>query len=71
MIKDCVLPKLKRPSVMKTKPPKNDLGSSAPSAKKPYEAPLLKEWGTLKDITLGYSGSSGNDGGKHPRNRTS
>lgn len=34
---------------------------TSPPAKKPYKAPALISWGTLKDITLG-SGSGHNDG---------
>jgi hypothetical protein len=56
---------------MEPKLPKNDVLSSEPAAKKPYEAPLLKEWGTLKDITLAQSGGKRSDsGGKKGNNWT-
>jgi hypothetical protein len=56
---------------MESKSPKNDVSSSLPAAKKPYEAPLLKEWGTLKDITLTQGGGSRSDkGNKSGQSRT-
>lgn len=48
---------------METKSPKNDVPSSMRAAKKPYEAPVLKDWGTLKDITLSQSSGRKADGG--------
>lgn len=33
------------------------------AVKKSYEAPVLKEWGTLKDITLAHSSGGKSDGG--------
>jgi hypothetical protein len=48
---------------MDTKTPKNEHDSSVPAAKKPYEAPQLKEWGTLKDITLTQGSGTKSDGG--------
>jgi hypothetical protein len=55
---------------METKSPKNDVLSSVPAAKKPYEAPALKEWGTLKDITLSQSSGRKSDGGKGSKSNT-
>jgi hypothetical protein len=55
---------------METKSPKNDVLASAPAAKKPYEAPLLKEWGTLKDITLSQSSGRKQDGGGNKKNNS-
>jgi hypothetical protein len=56
---------------LETKTPKNDVLSSELAAKKPYEAPLLKEWGTLKDITLAQgSGKKADSGGKKGANWT-
>ncbi len=53
--------------------PKKPAGSEEPKTKvkKPYEAPVLVEWGSLMDLTqsVGQSGSS--DGGHNPHaNRT-
>jgi hypothetical protein len=38
-------------------------------AKKPYEPPKLKEWGTLRDLTkaVGWSGNEDGGKGKQPR----
>lgn len=55
---------------MDIKTPEKDDKLSVPSAKKPYEAPVLKEWGTLKDITLAVGSSRQADGGRGPRSRT-
>ena len=49
---------------MEPKPPKDDLQSAAPPAKKAYKTPVLVTWGTMKDITLTNSGSHSHDGGK-------
>jgi hypothetical protein len=40
--------------------------ASIDAGKRPYQAPLLEEWGTLKELTqkVGYMGNS--DGGKFP-----
>ncbi len=35
-----------------------------PIVKKPYEPPVLKEWGTLRDITQAVGSSGNDDGGK-------
>jgi hypothetical protein len=41
-----------------------------PAQKMPYQTPVLKDWGTLKDITL-QSGSGGkSDNAKGPYSRT-
>jgi hypothetical protein len=49
---------------METKTLKIDAPSSAPAVKKPYEVPVLKEWGTLKDITLSQNSGGRSDGGR-------
>jgi hypothetical protein len=54
--------------------PKKPAGSQEPEtkARKPYEAPVLVEWGSLMDVTqsVGQRGSSDGGHNKH-RNRTS
>jgi hypothetical protein len=40
------------------------------AAKKPYQAPVLKDWGSLKDVTLSSVGSRGSDGGRGPARYT-
>lgn len=46
--------------------PTNDAGlTSDPSPeKKPYTAPLLVRWGTLRDLTLQVGNRGSGDGGK-------
>ena len=46
--------------------PTNDAGlPSDPSpAKKPYAAPTLVRWGTLRDLTLAVGNTGGGDNGK-------
>jgi len=41
-----------------------DLQSEQPPAKKPYSAPVLVTWGTLRDITQAVGGAGNPDGGK-------
>jgi hypothetical protein len=41
-----------------------------PAAKKPYEAPVLKDWGTLQDMTLANGPIGKKDGGKGLVSRT-
>ena len=43
--------------------------SSETPAKKPYTAPALLEWGTLRDLTQAVGGSGGPDGAKKGTNR--
>jgi hypothetical protein len=40
------------------------------SAKKSYQAPTLKDWGTLKDITLANNSGGKNDSGRKPFTQT-
>lgn len=44
--------------------------ASGTSPKKPYRAPALLEWGTLRDITLNNGHSGNSDGAKKGSNRT-
>jgi hypothetical protein len=46
-----------------------DRVSEQPTAKKPYSAPVLVTWGTLRDITQknGNKGNSDGGKGKQPR----
>lgn len=43
---------------------KNDFPKDPSSAKKPYVAPVLVQWGTLRDMTQSAGKSKGPDGGK-------
>lgn len=43
--------------------------SNANSAKKPYTAPALLEWGTLRDLTQSVGATGGPDGAKKGTNR--
>lgn len=49
---------------------KDDNALSPPTAKKPYEAPVLKDWGTLADITLTNGNNGKADGGRPPFSKT-
>lgn len=42
-----------------------------PSPKKPYEQPVLKVYGTVRDITKTVGPHGGTDGGGFPTDRTS
>jgi len=46
--------------------PTNDAGlpSDSSPAKKPYTAPMLVRWGTLRDLTLSAGNTGGDDNGK-------
>jgi hypothetical protein len=55
---------------MKAEFPKDEGRRPAPTAKKPYEAPVLRDWGTLKDITLSTGTQTHSDGGRPPYNHT-
>jgi hypothetical protein len=46
------------------KSPKTKIQAPRPAVKKNYMPPVLRDWGTLRDVTLtaGFSGSA--DGGK-------
>ena len=52
---------------------KDDAPSAAPAQKKPYQAPVLIQWGTLRDITQtsGKTSKSSDGGGAKVANRTS
>jgi hypothetical protein len=41
-----------------------DSSSDAPKAKKPYTAPELSRWGSMRDITMAVGVSGSTDGGK-------
>jgi hypothetical protein len=43
---------------------KEDSPHDPSSAKKPYVAPVLVQWGTLRDMTQSVGKSKGPDGGK-------
>lgn len=43
--------------------------TDTPAQKKPYRAPALVDWGTLRDLTQSISGSAGNDGAKKGASR--
>ena len=45
-------------------------GQAPAAAKKPYEAPVLSDWGTLEELTLANGNSGKNDGGRPPHSRT-
>lgn len=47
---------------------KTDLPASTP--KKPYRAPELLEWGSMRDITLASGSSGGPDGAKKGSTKT-
>jgi hypothetical protein len=48
-----------------------DRQADAAPAKKPYEAPALVRWGTLREMTLKVGNTSVNsDGGSYPKRRT-
>ena len=49
---------------MEAKSPKKHPEGYDPSTKKPYEAPVLKEWGTLVEMTLAMGAAGSADGGK-------
>ena len=49
---------------MEAKSPKKHPEGYDPSTKKPYEAPVLKKWGTLVEITLAMGAGGSADGGK-------
>lgn len=55
---------------MKAKPLETEVQARAPAVKKPYEAPVLKDWGTLRDITLSNSNQGNSDGGRPPFHKT-
>ena len=38
--------------------------------KKPYSSPIIIMYGTVRQLTQGQFGSSGNDHGHKPKNRT-
>ncbi|OFW99007.1 MAG: hypothetical protein A3D94_21810 [Alphaproteobacteria bacterium RIFCSPHIGHO2_12_FULL_66_14] len=43
----------------------------SPEAKKPYQAPILVRWGTLRELTEAVGNRGGRDGGKQKyRKRT-
>jgi hypothetical protein len=44
--------------------------TSTAKAKKPYTAPALVEWGTLRDLTQSAGTSGSADGGKGTRKKT-
>lgn len=43
--------------------------NDAPAKKKPYQAPALVDWGTLRDLTQSISGSAGLDSAKKGASR--
>lgn len=43
--------------------------NDAPAQKKPYRAPALVDWGTLRDLTQSISGSAGRDAAKKGTSR--
>lgn len=48
--------------------PTNAANSAEPSsAKKAYEAPVLQQWGTLRDLTQTVSNKGGRDNWKNNR----
>jgi hypothetical protein len=42
-----------------------------PVPKKPYTSPVLKVYGTVRDLTKAVGTRRSSDGGRFPRNRTS
>ena len=50
--------------------PTDEKNEGASPSKKPYSAPVLLEWGTLRDITLNVGHSGNSDGAKKGSNRT-
>jgi hypothetical protein len=49
-------------------PPTNAANPAEPSpAKKAYEAPVLQQWGTLRDLTQSVSNKGGKDNFKNNR----
>ncbi len=50
--------------------PTDEETASATSPKKPYRAPALLEWGTLRDITLNNGWNGNSDGAKKGSSRT-
>jgi hypothetical protein len=52
--------------------PKTPAGSEEPKtkAKKPYEAPVLVEWGSLMDVTQAAGQTGRSDGARSHANRT-
>lgn len=52
-------------------PPRPDQDTKDVQAKKPYEAPVLVRWGTLRDLTQSVGARGSSDGGrKGNQNRT-
>lgn len=49
-------------------PPSTNSSNDTP-AKKPYTAPALLEWGTLRDLTQSVGATGGADGAKKGANR--
>jgi hypothetical protein len=47
-----------------------DRQADAVPAKKPYAAPALVRWGTLREMTLKVANTGGTDGGSFPKRRT-
>ncbi|MBN9488247.1 MAG: lasso RiPP family leader peptide-containing protein [Alphaproteobacteria bacterium] len=45
-------------------------GQAPATAKKPYEAPVLNDWGTLEELTLANGNKGKSDGGRPPHSRT-
>jgi hypothetical protein len=54
---------------MVTSPTKDDV-KATDMVKKPYTAPELQRWGSLRDITQTVGNAGGPDGGSGHRNRT-
>ena len=48
------------------KSPKTENQALRPIAKKNYMPPVLKNWGTLRDVTLAVGLAGSSDGGKLP-----
>jgi hypothetical protein len=42
---------------------KNDDAETSPG-RKPYVAPVLRSWGSMKDLTMSSGSSGANDGGR-------
>ena len=55
---------------MVDRPTDEKTASAEPTVKKPYQAPALLEWGTLRDITLNIGQNGNSDGAKKGSNRT-
>lgn len=49
---------------MKHQVEKSDISDPIPPKKKPYQPPILQDWGTLQDLTKATGFSGKKDGGR-------